>query len=75
MTPEEYFATHKAAFRVSFDFLNAHFPPGSDDEWWRKASDDLLAAANGQGQLACLLLTAVYDYLNDEWKRRNLDGT
>ena len=32
-------------------------------------------AADGQNQLAHFLLIGVYDYLNEEWKRRNLGET
>ena len=70
MTPEEYYASHQRAFRIAFDFLNAHFPPGTEPGWWEQASDDVLKASEGQGQLAAGLLLGVYEYLNGEYKRR-----
>jgi len=74
LTPEQYYAEHQKAFRCAFDFLNKHFPPG-DLAWWEQASNDLKNAADGQNQLAHFLLIGVYDYLNEEWKRRNLGET
>ena len=77
MTSEEYYAKHQAAFRCAFNYLNEHFPPGQDPEWWTKAADDIKSAdnkANGN-QLATFLLMGVLDYLNEEYKRRYLNGS
>lgn len=73
MTPEEYAKAHKQAFRVAFDFLNAHFPPGPEPEWWEQTARDA-SAASGDNELTLRLLIGVLDYLDYEWKRRNLHG-
>jgi len=73
MTAEEYYAAHQHAFRKAFDFLNTHFPPG-DSKWWESAADDLAKVYNGESQLTIFLLMGVWDYLNEEWKRRNKDA-
>ena len=77
MTPEEQYAMHQRAFRCAFDFLNAHFPPGQDPEWWTQAADDIKVADGAQhgNQLATFLLIGVLDYLNEEYKRRYRSGT
>jgi len=76
MTAEEYYAKHQQAFRCAFDFLNAHFPPGTESEWWKKTSDDIRDAADKheKNQLAIYLLIGVLDYLNEEYKRRTKNG-
>ena len=73
MTPEEYVKTHKEAFRVAFNFLNTHFPPGQDDAWWDQAAKDCSAASIGAGEnrLVMELLIAVMDYLEHERKERS----
>ena len=72
MTPEEYAKMHQKAFRVAFDFLNAHFPPGSDDEWWLRSARELAdtSVAAGENKLVIELLNGVFSYLSDECKRR-----
>lgn len=76
MKPEECYAMHQRAFRCAFDFLNAHFPPGMEPEWWTQASEEIAKAADEQpgNQLAVFLLMGVWDYLNDEYKRRMKDA-
>ena len=78
LSPEEYAKRHQKAFRCAFDFLNDHFPPGSDDEWWLKAAQDVADACHSQGsdRLAIGLLQGVYDYLSSECRTRedNTDG-
>ena len=76
MTPEEYYARHQQAFRCAFDFLNKHFPPGDDPEWWVQFSEDIKNADDAQhgNQLATFLLIGVLDYLNEEYKRRKKDA-
>ena len=76
MTPEEYARLHQKAFRCAFDFLNEHFPPGEDPEWWDKTAKDCSAAsiAFGENILVMELLNAVMDYLGQEYRRRNQDG-
>lgn len=71
-SPEEYVAKHRQAFRTAFDFLNAHFPPEHDSEWWEKTSFDLgtTAAGAGENELTKILLLAVTDYLEQESKLR-----
>jgi hypothetical protein len=72
MTPEEYQRLHKEAFRTAFDFLNMHFPPEQDPEWWLQAAKDLseTSVLHGENDLVVGLLSAVYDYLEEERKRR-----
>ena len=72
MTPEEYAKTHQKAFRCAFDFLNEHFPPAEDDEWWIKTAEDCNAAsiAFDNESLVMGLLLAVMNYLGEEYKRR-----
>ena len=75
MSSEEYYAMHQRAFRCAFDYLNAHFPPGQDPDWWTKASDDIRNSADEHegNQLAMFLLIGVLDYLNEEYKRRYIN--
>ena len=78
MTAEEYAKTHQRACRVAFDFLNAHFPPVDEDEWWDKAAKDASTASLSANEeaLAIELINAVMNYLGEEQKRRNEhDGT
>lgn len=72
MTPEEYAKMHQKAFRCAFDYLNKHFPPGQDSEWWEQAVKDLSAfsIAAGENRLAVELLSGVYDYLESVWKEK-----
>ena len=77
MSPEEYVKLHQKAFRTAFDFLTSHFPPGTDLDWWNAKVSDLSAAgiSGGDNKLVNGLLMAVYEYLEDEYKkRRNCDG-
>ena len=76
LKPEEYIARHKKAFRIAFDFLNAHFPPIVDDEYWNKTAADLVPARGKDPDwLVDELLCAVYAYLEKEYKlRRNQDA-
>lgn len=78
MTPGEYAQSHQKAFRTAFDFLTSHFPPGMDAEYWQQAAKDITVASvlAGEGKLVNGLLSAVYNYLEDEWiKRRDENGT
>lgn len=76
MTPEEYATLHKKAFRCAFDFLNEHFPPSDDSEWWLKTAKDCSAAsyAFGEEPVIIWLLDGVMNYLNEEYKRRYQNG-
>lgn len=76
MTPEEYAKMHQKAFRVAFDFLNTHFPPGIEPEWWDRSAKELSAAsvAAGENDLVNGLLVGVFDYLGNEWKRRRKEN-
>ena len=77
MTPEEYAKLHQKAFRCAFDFLNEHFPPQQEDEWWLKTAKECSAAsvAFEETPLVLELLTAIMNYLGDEYKRRYGNGT
>ena len=72
MTPEEYAKMHQKAFRTAFDYLNSHFPPETDPEWWKQSAQELSQAsvAAGENDLVIELLNAVYTYLGKEYKRR-----
>lgn len=76
MTPEEYAKLHQKAFRCAFDFLNEHFPPQDDDEWWLKTAKECSAAsvAFGENALVMEMLTAIMNYLGIEHKRRFGNG-
>lgn len=70
--PEEYLAYHKLVFRIMFDFLNAHFPPQDDHEWWKNlsiATEEASRQAKG-GKLTDGILLAICDYLEEEYKKR-----
>ena len=64
-SPEQYAKMHKEAFRAAFDFLNSHFPPGEDPDWWDgTAKDGQIACADHSGNnLATCLLIGVFQYL------------
>ena len=76
MTPEEYAKIHQKAFRCAFDFLNEHFPPQQEDEWWLKTAKECSAesVAFGENVLVMEMLTAIMNYLGDEYKRRYGNG-
>lgn len=77
MTPEEYAKLHQKAFRCAFDFLNEHFPPQDEEEWWLKTAQDASAAsiAFGENELVIQLLCAITNYIGKEYhKRRNNSG-
>ena len=73
LNPEAYMAKHKKAFRVAFDYLNAHFPPQESADWWVQAASDMADAVNpgvGDNPLTAELVLGVYNYLEKEWKKR-----
>ena len=72
LKPEEYAAYHKLVFRTAFDFLNNHFPPQDDMEWWIQVAKDSSEASCsiGGGKLVDGMLTAIGDYLDEEYKKR-----
>ena len=72
LSAEEYAKRHKAAFRCAFDFLNQHFPPEDSAEWREQAIRDVGAASGSQleNRLAVELLAGVWEYLEDEIRRR-----
>jgi hypothetical protein len=76
-SPGTYMEIHKQAFRIAFDFLNDHFPPENDDEWWKKTADDMTLIGNMYGENRCVvhLMTGVFEYLSDENERRKKNGT
>ena len=68
---EEYVKMHQKAFRCAFDFLNAHFPPAPEPEWWNTVAGDVEKADRECGSVICRqLLLGVYNYLEHEWKER-----
>ena len=71
--PDAYLAKHKTAFRIAFDFLNSHFPPGESTDWWEQTAKDAEYAhvvTADREPLATELLLGVYNYLEKEWKKR-----
>lgn len=76
LTPEEYAKRHKESFRCAFDFLNSHFPPPTDPDWWLKAAEDVSKASIscGENRLVIGLLMGVYDYLDEEYKLRRKEN-
>lgn len=77
MTPEQYAQRHQKAFRTAFNFLNEHFPPENEPEWWDQTAKDCSAASITQGEntLVMELLIAVLSYLEEERKLRyDADG-
>lgn len=72
--PEEYLAYHKMVFRIIFDFLNAHFPPQEDPEWWKQFAIDTSKASEQAkgGKLADGMLIAIGDYLEEEYRKRKM---
>ena len=72
LSPEQYVSRHRRAFRVAFDYLNAHFPPTLDGEYWNRAAIDVGEAcfAEGNDPLVTELLAGVYSYLSKEYKLR-----
>lgn len=69
MTPEEYAKMHQKAFRVAFDFLNQHFPPGENPEWWLTVTHHASEASvlAGENVLVNSLLSGVCHYLEHEY--------
>lgn len=75
LSPQEYVAQHKRAFREGFDFLNAHFPPECSSEYWDRTYKDLnevLARNDGNGMLREMMMSVVA-YLDTEGKKRRED--
>ena len=71
-TPQEYAERHKKAFRAAFDFLNGHFPPTEEADWWDNAVADAVKVINGEdaSSLTSDLVLSVFDYINRECKLR-----
>ena len=69
---EQYATDHKRAFRVAFDYLNAHFPPSLDDEYWTHAATDIGEVSKNAGNdpPTMELLVGVYTYLEKEYTLR-----
>ena len=63
MTQEQLRA--KRAFRIAFDFLNAHLPVVGGEEYWLKTAEDVGEAcrAADSDPLAVDLLAAGYGFL------------
>lgn len=70
--PGVYAIEHQRSFRTAFDFLTSHFPPGSTPEWWEKTAQDVSDASLSMGgdKLTVGLLLGVFNYLEDEFIRR-----
>ena len=64
-------------FRIVFDFLNSHFPPQAEPEWWEQLAIDTSAASEKAkgGPLVDGILTAIGDYLEEEIKKRKGDSS
>ena len=77
MTPDQYADMHKKAFRCAFDYLNDHFPPETDPEWWVQAAKELsdFSVAAGENALVLELLNAVFTYIGKEHERRKDNGS
>lgn len=75
LSPEEYVERHKRAFRVAFDFLNAHFPPFHASDWWDMTANDLgkIGRENEDNTLLVELIIGVYNYLEKEEKIRRTE--
>lgn len=60
----------KAAFRVAFDFLEAHEPPQNTEAYWNKTCKDVgvVVDLNAGNELCMKLLAAVMDYLDERVK-------
>lgn len=76
-TPGTYAAIHKQAFRIAYDFLNEHFPPEHDPNWWDKTMSDVSLIGNmyGENKLVVCLITALVEYLTEEDERRTGHGS
>ena len=50
---------HKTAFRVAFDFLQAHYPPENTEEYWLKTVKELgiISSQNINNELCQRLLS------------------
>lgn len=72
MTTQDYYQQHQRSFRCAFDFLNRHFPPGEEIEWWEQVTREASKASAEQkdNKLTMELLGGVMNYLEYEWKRR-----
>ena len=72
LTPQEYADRHKRAFREAFNFLNAHFPPHEETEWWDRAAKDLqdMDIEDQHNPLLIELICAVYNYIGQEAKMK-----
>lgn len=59
---------HKTAFRVAFDFLQAHYPPENTREYWLTTVRALGTVSDQyiNNELCQRLLSGVIEYLN--WK-------
>ena len=75
--PGTYAAMHKQAFRIAYDFLNDHFPPEHDPNWWDKTMGDVSLIGNmyGENKLVVCLITALIEYLSEEDERRRNNAT
>lgn len=72
LSQKEYSERHKKAFRVAFDFLNGHFPPSSDPDWWDNTILDASKAITGNDDfnLTRDLIFTIFDYIDRECKLR-----
>lgn len=75
MTPRQYAERHAKAFRTAFDFLNHHFPPDMSEAYWDLALKDMkhVFETVGGESLAASLLVVIWEYLDEEARRRNGD--
>ena len=63
---------HKAAFRMAFNFLAAHWPTEMTQEYWEKVCRDIeaVSAENITNNLCQELLSAVLVYMSRAEKRK-----
>ena len=72
-TAQAYAERHKKAFRAAFDFLNSHFPPTTDPDWWSEAALEtgrIMQESGDTSNLTRDLLLAVFSYIDQECKLR-----
>lgn len=62
----------KQAFRVAYDLLERYYPPKQDEGYWNDLAKDLSVLGNQykDDYLARLLLITMYEYLEEELRRR-----
>ena len=64
---------HQVAFRETFNFLEAYYPPRDDEEYWLKAANECgrVAAEHDGNPLIIPMMITMMDYLGEVWKERH----